>query len=467
MSEKLSDVVTIISGGTPKTSVKEFWDGDIDWLAVADFNSSNRYVSSASKKITELGLNNSNTKMLEKGDLIISARGTVGAIAQLTKPMAFNQSCFGLRGKKNKLDTDYLYYWLKNYVDVLLNKSQGSVFNTINLSTFDDIKIELPTIADQHNISNFLTLLDDKIQINNQINQELEAMAKTLYDYWFVQFDFPDQNGKPYKSSGGKMVYHPKLKREIPVGWGVEKLGDMAQFKNGINYEKTSSGSEKVKIINVRNISSSTIFINQTDLDNPSKMSEKPQVIVFDDPMNSNDDTTQYLIISYLQDLIINLSENRQLFILTHNIHFYLNVRYDWWRRAPSTKLTLHLKKIDGKSKIDLIENQNKDLKTSYDALWAELRWLYQQDKPNFMLNPIRRIFETFAKFNNISPDVLFESDVEAKKLFNVNSHSIDDLEAELNGKTNQDIISKVSAIFCSNNAQSHFEKYWLVSNEE
>ena len=230
MSEKLSDVVTIISGGTPKTSVKEFWDGDIDWLAVADFNSSNRYVSSASKKITESGLNNSNTKMLEKGDLIISARGTVGAIAQLTKPMAFNQSCFGLRGKKNKLDTDYLYYWLKNYVDVLLNKSQGSVFNTINLSTFDDIKIELPNIADQRKISNFLTLLDDKIQINNQINQELEAMAKTLYDYWFVQFDFPDQNGKPNKSSGGKMVYNPELKREIPEGWGVEKLKYFSKY---------------------------------------------------------------------------------------------------------------------------------------------------------------------------------------------------------------------------------------------
>ncbi|EWM59609.1 restriction endonuclease subunit S [Streptococcus thermophilus] len=232
MSEKLSDVVTIISGGTPKTSVKEFWDGNIDWLAVADFNSSNRYVSSASKKITELGLNNSNTKMLEKGDLIISARGTVGAIAQLTKPMAFNQSCFGLRGKKNKLDTDYLYYWLKNYVDVLLNKSQGSVFNTINLSTFDDIKIELPSIADQRKISNLLTLLDDKIEINNQINQELEAMAKTLYDYWFVQFDFPDQNGKPYKSSGGKMVYHPELKREIPEGWGVARL-DQLQIATG------------------------------------------------------------------------------------------------------------------------------------------------------------------------------------------------------------------------------------------
>lgn len=242
MSEKLSDVVTIFSGGTPKTSVKEYWDGDIDWLAVADFNTSNRYVSTASKKITELGLNNSNTKMLEKGDLIISARGTVGAIAQLTKPMAFNQSCFGLRGKKNKLETDYLYYWLKNYVDILLNKSQGSVFNTINLSTFDDIKIDLPNIENQRSISNFLTLLDNKIQINNQINQELEAMAKTLYDYWFVQFDFPDQNGKPYKSSGGKMVYNPELKREIPEGWGVEKLKYFLTIKNGKDHKHLQDG---------------------------------------------------------------------------------------------------------------------------------------------------------------------------------------------------------------------------------
>ena len=256
MSEKLSDVVTIISGGTPKTSVKEFWDGDIDWLAVADFNSSNRYVSSASKKITDLGLNNSNTKMLEKGDLIISARGTVGAIAQLTKPMAFNQSCFGLRGKKDKLDTDYLYYWLKNYVDVLLNKSQGSVFNTINLSTFDDIKIELPSIVDQRKISNLLTLLDDKISLNNQINQELESMAKTLYDYWFVQFDFPDQNDKPYKSSGGKMVYHPELKREIPEGWGVSNLFDAAEVQYGYPFSTDyfNSTGAGVPVIRIRDI---------------------------------------------------------------------------------------------------------------------------------------------------------------------------------------------------------------------
>ena len=149
----------------------------------------------------------------------------------------------------------------------IINNTVMTLRASFNEAMFSYLEIMLPDFDTQKKIGDFLYSLEKKKQINNQINQELEAMAKTLYDYWFVQFDFPDQNGKPYKSSGGKMVYNPELKREIPEGWGVEKLGDLAQFKNGINYEKTSSGSEKVKIINVRNISSSTIFINRTDLD--------------------------------------------------------------------------------------------------------------------------------------------------------------------------------------------------------
>lgn len=149
----------------------------------------------------------------------------------------------------------------------IINNTVMTLRASFNEAMFSYLEIMLPDFDTQKKIGDFLYSLEKKKQINNQINQELEAMAKTLYDYWFVQFDFPDQNGNPYKSSGGKMVYHPELKREIPEGWGVEKLEELAQFKNGINYEKTSSGSEKVKIINVRNISSSTIFINQTDLD--------------------------------------------------------------------------------------------------------------------------------------------------------------------------------------------------------
>ena len=107
----------------------------------------------------------------------------------------------------------------------------------LSVSTLSKITIKLPDLATQEQCFNVLNLIDQKIQINNQINQELEAMAKTLYDYWFVQFDFPDQNGKPYKSSGGKMVYNPELKREIPEGWGVEKLKDKLSVSRGRSYK--------------------------------------------------------------------------------------------------------------------------------------------------------------------------------------------------------------------------------------
>ena len=97
--------------------------------------------------------------------------------------------------------------------------------------------------------------IDQKIQINNQINQELEAMAKTLYDYWFVQFDFPDKNGKPYKSSGGKMVYNPELKREIPEGWGVDSLWNIANFYNGLamqKYRPDTNEDDYLPVIKIR-----------------------------------------------------------------------------------------------------------------------------------------------------------------------------------------------------------------------
>ena len=167
------------------------------------------------------------------------------------------------------IDNNFLYYALTqdSFFEYVMKGSKGTKMPRGDKSQIMNFVIPDLEIGEQIKIGKLLKSIDQKIQINNQINKELEAMAKTLYDYWFVQFDFPDQNGKPYKSSGGKMVYNPELKREIPEGWGVEKLGELAQFKNGINYEKTSSGSEKVKIINVRNISSSTIFINQTDLD--------------------------------------------------------------------------------------------------------------------------------------------------------------------------------------------------------
>lgn len=343
---------------------------------------------------------------------------------------------------------DKVYEENRRFGQDLSNKKE----NAKNKLRLNLVNIELDEMKYSQEISELEKLYIEKKRLKDELklNQNnLLTLRKQKYDLISQTVDesiAAERINKTLRSLGNHSFQLALVSGEQKGQYTIKNIDDSTR-----NVETLSTGE--------KNIVSFLWFL--ADLDNPSKISEKPQIIVFDDPMNSNDDTTQYLIISYLQDLINNLSENRQLFILTHNIHFYLNVRYDWWRKAPSTKLTLHLKKINGKSKIDPIETQNEDLKTSYDALWTELRWLYQQDKPNFMLNPIRRIFETFSKFNNISPSVLFKSDAEAKKLFDVNSHSIDDLEAELNGKTKEDIISKVSEIFRSNNAQSHFEKYW------
>lgn len=109
----------------------------------------------------------------------------------------------------------------------IINNTVMTLRASFNEAMFSYLEIMLPDFDTQKKIGDFLYSLEKKKQINNQINQELEAMAKTLYDYWFVQFDFPDQNGNPYKSSGGKMVYSPELKREIPEGWGVESVGNL------------------------------------------------------------------------------------------------------------------------------------------------------------------------------------------------------------------------------------------------
>lgn len=116
---------------------------------------------------------------------------------------------------------------------VLKAKTQGSVFDTINLATFDLIDLNLPTLDKQERIAHILATIDNKIDANQAINAELESMAKTIYDYWFLQFEFPNEEGKPYKSSGGKMVWCEELKREIPEGWELTTLGEMFHITMG------------------------------------------------------------------------------------------------------------------------------------------------------------------------------------------------------------------------------------------
>ena len=186
---RLSDAVHLIGGGTPKRSHTEYWGGLIPWLSVKDFNNDNRHVESTEESITELGLIKSSAKILKEGQLIISARGTVGALAQLSKPMAFNQSCYGIDAKPEYTTNDFLYYLIKHSIVDFKQVTHGAVFDTITRETFEHIWINLPPLPEQRAIAHILGTLDDKIELNRRMNETLEEMARALFKSWFVDFD--------------------------------------------------------------------------------------------------------------------------------------------------------------------------------------------------------------------------------------------------------------------------------------
>ena len=229
-----------------------------------------------------------NEYKVEGPGITIGRSGTVGN-PHLIRENFFphNTSLFVKEFKGN--DIEYIYYLLQ-YLD-LGNQKSGSGVPTMNRNHLHPIKIRAyrDKTCQQRTIK-ILSLIDKKIQINNQINQELEAMAKALYDYWFVQFDFPDQNGKPYKSSGGKMVYNPELKREIPEGWGVEKLGELIELERGVTYAKSDivekTTNDAIGVLRATNITgnvmdlSDLVYLTKDKINNKQILKQNETLIV-------------------------------------------------------------------------------------------------------------------------------------------------------------------------------------------
>ena len=216
----LSTIINLIGGGTPKRSNQAYWNGNIPWLSVKDFNNQYRYVDSAEETITELGEQESSTKVLKTGQLIISARGTVGALAQLTQPMAFNQSCYGIDAKREYTDNDFLYYLVKHSIDNLKQITHGAVFDTITRETFNHIKVSLPPPPEQKAIAQILGSLDNKIELNRRMNETLEAMAQALFKSWFVDFDPVIDNAL---AAGNPIPDELKKKAAIRQGLGDKR----------------------------------------------------------------------------------------------------------------------------------------------------------------------------------------------------------------------------------------------------
>jgi type I restriction enzyme S subunit len=218
----LDKIIELVGGGTPKTSVSEYWNGNIPWLSVVDFNNDSRWVEKTEKSITEEGLENSSTKLLDSGDLVISARGTVGELAQLKRRMTFNQSCYGIKANENS-DVNFLYYLLKWKIKNIKKNVHGAVFDTITRNTFEKIDILSPPLPEQKQIAAALSSLDNKIELLRKENETLEKIAQGVFKEWFVNFRI-----------GGKKL---KIKNGIPERWRVGKVGEIASLKSGFAFK--------------------------------------------------------------------------------------------------------------------------------------------------------------------------------------------------------------------------------------
>ncbi len=194
---------------------------------------------------------------LKSGDIVICEGGEPGRCAiwkeELPK-MKIQKALHRVRIKEG-YNNQFIYYrfLLAGRNGELERYFIGSTIKHLTGIALKQVEFAYPSLSEQEKIADVLSALDSKIEINNRINAELEAMAKTLYDYWFVQFDFPDQDGKPYKTNGGKMIWNDKLKREIPDGWKVDNLLAIADYTNGIACQKyRPTGKEFLRVIKIR-----------------------------------------------------------------------------------------------------------------------------------------------------------------------------------------------------------------------
>lgn len=205
---KLGEIAEIVGGGTPDTSNKEYWGGNIPWLTPKDLTGYNKiFISSGERFITEEGLDNSSTKLLPQGTVLLSSRAPIGYVAIASNPICTNQGFKSIICNKDIVDNLYMYYWIKNNTELLQSLGTGTTFAEISGSVVKSIAISLPPLPEQIRIASILSSLDDKIDLLHRENKTLEAMAETLFRQWFIE--------------------------EAKEDWKEGKLGDIISVKGG------------------------------------------------------------------------------------------------------------------------------------------------------------------------------------------------------------------------------------------
>jgi type I restriction enzyme S subunit len=238
----------------PRNDKQLFVEGIYPLVQTGEISNANLYIRNHSTMYNEFGLKQS--KLWDKNTLCITIAANIAETALLGYPMCFPDSVVGFNAYP-KISSELFMHYVFTYIKkAIQNSASGSIQDNINIDYLTSLKFRIPEKKYQDKVVKILSALDSKIELNNRINAELEAMAKTLYDYWFVQFDFPfdfaqgktNANGKPYKSSGGKMVWNEELKREIPEGWEVKSIEECCIIVDCLHSKKPESKFESQEL---------------------------------------------------------------------------------------------------------------------------------------------------------------------------------------------------------------------------
>lgn len=257
----LTQICEVLSGGTPKTTDPEFWNGNIPWASVKDFNIESRWFNKTEKSITQLGLDNCSSVLLDPGDLVLSARGTVGVVGQCKMKTSFNQSNYGLRAKSGLSSNDYLYYALSFAKRAILGDTHGGMFDTITRDTLDRLQIPVPSIKVQAKIAEILGSFDMKIEANNTISKTLEEIAQTIFKSWFIDYDpvkAKMAGEKPVGIDAATAALFPDSMEDselgfVPKGWKVRALDEISDYLNGLAMQKfpVVDENEQIPVIKI------------------------------------------------------------------------------------------------------------------------------------------------------------------------------------------------------------------------
>lgn len=275
MRTAIKHIGDVITGKTPPTSNAVNYSSDDYMFVTPDDISDDTYIINKTKRyISRSGLQSILTNSISGTSIAVTCIGEVGRCAILQDICATNQQINSITNiNTNIVNPIALYYWFKLCGKQLVNYASQTVMPIVSKSTFEHIEVDLPSLERQNALADSLSYMDDLINNNKQLSSHLSSFIQMIYDYWFVQFNFPDENGRPYKSSGGKMVYNEQLKQEIPEGWEVKRMIDLFDFERGTEvgsgqYIDNKLNDNYVKFYRVRDVGddSSTWVSTNNDL---------------------------------------------------------------------------------------------------------------------------------------------------------------------------------------------------------